>query len=158
MTLKQCHLQNLKYGLMFHLIQRNSEQPEIIKQKIRYWKLDTDHVGFAKPTLKDLQNQPSSVFYENLHALKIYKFIKKRLQHRCFPVNIAKFLRTPILKNICEQLLLDLDKANSIFFWFCFEETRTTNHNLFLYQRDCFVFLFVCSFVCLLCWMYPLKF
>ena len=39
---------------MFHLIQRNAEQPEIIKQKIRYWKLDTDHVGFAKPTLKDL--------------------------------------------------------------------------------------------------------
>ena len=28
--------------------------------------------------------------------------ISKRLQHRCFPVNIGKFLRTPILKNICE--------------------------------------------------------
>ena len=25
-------------------------------------------------------------------------------QHRCFPVNIAKFLRTPILKNICKLL------------------------------------------------------
>ena len=33
-------------------------------------------------------------------------FIKKRLQHMCFPVNIMKFSRTPILKNICEQLLL----------------------------------------------------
>ena len=32
--------------------------------------------------------------------------LKKRLQDRCFPVNITKFLRTPILKNICEQLLL----------------------------------------------------
>ena len=32
--------------------------------------------------------------------------IKKRLQHRCFPVNIAKSLRTPILKIICERLLL----------------------------------------------------
>ena len=29
-----------------------------------------------------------------------------RLQHRCFPVNIVKFLRTPVLKNICERLLL----------------------------------------------------
>ena len=29
-----------------------------------------------------------------------------RLQQRCFPVNIAKFLRTPIFKNICERLLL----------------------------------------------------
>ena len=30
---------------------------------------------------------------------------EKRLQHRCFPVNIAKFLRTPIFTNICERLL-----------------------------------------------------
>ena len=27
-------------------------------------------------------------------------------QHRCFPVRFEKFLRTPILKNICERLLL----------------------------------------------------
>ena len=33
-------------------------------------------------------------------------FIKKRLQHRYFPVNITKFLRTPILKNIWERLHL----------------------------------------------------
>ena len=32
--------------------------------------------------------------------------IKKRLQHRFFPVNIAKFLRIPILKNTCKWLLL----------------------------------------------------
>ena len=34
-------------------------------------------------------------------------FIKKRLQHRCFPVKFAKYLRTPILKNIFEWLLLN---------------------------------------------------
>ena len=34
------------------------------------------------------------------------QFIKKRLQHRCFPVEFAIFLRTPILKNIFERLLL----------------------------------------------------
>ena len=39
-------------------------------------------------------------------GLKAYNFIKKRLRHRCFPVNIAKFLSTPILKNICKRLLL----------------------------------------------------
>ena len=33
---------------------------------------------------------------------------KKRVQHRCFPVNIAPFLITPILKSICERLLLYL--------------------------------------------------
>ena len=26
------------------------------------------------------------------------QFINKRLQHKCFPVNIAKFLKTPISK------------------------------------------------------------
>ena len=34
------------------------------------------------------------------------KFIKKRLQNNCFPVNIAKLLRTSILDNICERQLL----------------------------------------------------
>ena len=41
-------------------------------------------------------------------GLKACNFVKKRLQHRCFPVKFSKFLRTPILKNICEQLLLGL--------------------------------------------------
>ena len=40
---------------------------------------------------------------KGLHAGNL---IKKRLQHRCFLVNNAKFLRTPILKNICKPLLL----------------------------------------------------
>ena len=40
-----------------------------------------------------------------LHSgLQTRNFIKKRLQHRCFPVNIAKFLGIAILKNICQQL------------------------------------------------------
>ena len=32
-------------------------------------------------------------------------FMGKHMQHRSFAVNIAKFLRTPILKNICKRLL-----------------------------------------------------
>ena len=31
-----------------------------------------------------------------------------KLQHRCFLGNIAKFLGIPILKNICERLLLQV--------------------------------------------------
>ena len=53
-----------------------------------------------------LQEQPPEGFYKKV-VLKILQysqentrqgcnFIKKRLQHRCFPVNIAKFLRTVI--------------------------------------------------------------
>ena len=36
-----------------------------------------------------------------------------RLQHWCFPVNFAKFLKAPILKNICERL--SLTSASCIF-------------------------------------------
>ena len=44
-----------------------------------------------------------SLFNENA-SLQSCNFIKKRLQHRCSPVDIAKFLRTPVLKNIRERL------------------------------------------------------
>ena len=50
------------------------------------------------PALESLFNKVAGV--------QACNFIKKRLQHRCFPVAIAKFLRTSTLKNICEQLLL----------------------------------------------------
>ena len=39
-------------------------------------------------------------------CLKVWNFIKKRLKHGCFNESIAKFLRTLILMNICERLLL----------------------------------------------------
>ena len=45
-----------------------------------------------------------SLFFNKYAGLQFCNFIKKRLQHRCFPVNIAKFLRTPVSKNICERL------------------------------------------------------
>ena len=32
--------------------------------------------------------------------------LKKRILHRCFPVNFAKFLRTPFSQNTSERLLL----------------------------------------------------
>ena len=35
-------------------------------------------------------------------------FLKKRLCHRCFPVNFVKFLRTPFLQNISGRLLVRL--------------------------------------------------
>ena len=38
---------------------------------------------------------------------QVNKFIEKRLQQRCFPLNISKFLRTSILKKICERVRLN---------------------------------------------------
>ena len=50
------------------------------------------------PVLESLLNKAA--------GLQACNFIKKRLQHRYFPVKFAKLLRTPILKNICKRLLL----------------------------------------------------
>ena len=40
-------------------------------------------------------------------------FIKKRLQQWCFPLKFAKSLRTPILKNICQRLILSIKDQSS---------------------------------------------
>ena len=54
-------------------------------------------------------------FYDTLSSCKISEktgslrpatLLKKRLWHRCFPVNFAKFLRTPFLNNTSGRLLL----------------------------------------------------
>ena len=47
--------------------------------------------------------------------LRTCNFIKKRLQHRCFPAKSAKFLRTPFLLEHFQWLLLSLEKFSKIF-------------------------------------------
>ena len=37
--------------------------------------------------------------FSKIASLEVFKFIKKRLQHRCLPANIANFLRQFYLKN-----------------------------------------------------------
>ena len=44
--------------------------------------------------------------FNRFAGFKTCNFVKKGLQHRCFLVNIARFLRTIILVKICEQLFL----------------------------------------------------
>ena len=50
----------------------------------------------------------SESFFGKVTGLQACNFIKKRLQHKVFPVDFAKFLKTLTLKNICEQLLLKM--------------------------------------------------
>ena len=45
-------------------------------------------------------------FEIKLQAFRPANLLKKRPQHRSFPVRIAKFLRASVLKNIYERLLL----------------------------------------------------
>ena len=68
--------------------------------------------NYNTATCNIIQKQPPEVFLKILDC----KVIKKRLLNRCFPVKFEKFLRSPILKNICERLLLCIDYF--IIYWF----------------------------------------
>ena len=57
------------------------------------------------PVLESLFNKAA--------GLKAFDFFKERLQHKCFPVNIAKFLRTVIFMELLRWLLLIME--NFIF-------------------------------------------
>ena len=83
---------------------RNSHQRCSIKKAVFLKKFRTIHT--KTPVLESLFNKVAGLKAWRLEGLKACNFIKKRLKGRCFPVNIAKFLRAPILKNISERLLL----------------------------------------------------
>ena len=90
--------------------------------------------------------------YNKATGLEICNFIKKRLQCRCFPENIAKFLRTPILKNFCERLLLDWGglgiKGEIIYFKILFLFGNSDENERDLSSRKVlFVNLFVLLFI-----------
>ena len=84
---------------------------------VRFW---NNLIQFSMQYITTIRISRSQMFFEigvlklyNIHrnmpvleslfskaaSLEAYKFIKKRLQHRCFPVNIANFLRKLFLKH-----------------------------------------------------------
>ena len=58
--------------------------------------------NFAKLTGKHMCQ---SLFFNKVAGLRAATLLKKRLWHRCFPVNFAKFLRTPFFQNTSGRLL-----------------------------------------------------
>ena len=48
---------------------------------------------------------PESLF-DKVAGLRPATLLKKRLWHRCFPVDFVKFLRTPFLQSTSGRLLL----------------------------------------------------
>ena len=60
---------------------------------------------FVKFTGKD---QCQSLFFDKVAGLRLATLLKKRLWHRCFSVNNAKFRRTPFQQNTSGRLLLVL--------------------------------------------------
>ena len=78
---------------------------------LREWETATEGPLYKKAVL--LKNSQYSLeapmleyLFNKVAGLQTYNFIKKRLQHSHFPVNMAQFLRTPFLNSICKWLLL----------------------------------------------------
>ena len=69
-----------------------------------------------------LRTPPETVVYQGRVDTKLTgiqfnaTLLKKKLRHRCFPVNLAKFLRTPYSQSTSGQLLLILFEACFSYF------------------------------------------
>ena len=82
---------------------------------------------------------------------KARNFIKKRLQHRCFDVNIMKFLKTPFLHKTSGRLLLNfelytfeiLSSLKQIFYRLCLCGCSTFQEVLIEECDDHFIRLFL---------------
>ena len=106
--MKKCH-----HHLFFFF--KKDFQPEGLSQSTHLVKYRSCHQWcsvkkgvlkcFAKSTGKHLWQ---SLFFDKVAGLRSATSLKKRLWHRCFPVNFAKFLRTSFLQNTSGRLLLTL--------------------------------------------------
>ena len=85
--------------------------------------------NFARkiPVLKSLFNRVA--------GLEVCNFIKERLQPRRFLMEFAKFLRTPILKNICERLVLKTVLSPGVLFFV----TYTSGSNWYICFSYCII-------------------
>ena len=88
--------------MIYVVIKHRSSHPEVFCKKgvLR---------NFAKFPGKHL---PQSLYFNKVASLRPATSFKKRLWHKRFPVNFAKFLRTPFLKEHLCWLLLDTGNYN----------------------------------------------
>ena len=78
---------------------------------------------------------------------KVSFLIKKRLQHRCLPVNIANLLRAPILKKICERLLPSVCRSINFSSTLFVSKTRQKNSIIWSSVELAMNFLLAFNFV-----------
>ena len=81
-----------------HLILSRSRRPEVFCKKAVLR-------NFAKFIWKHLCQ---CLFFNKVAGLSPATLLKKRYWHMCFPVNVAKFLRTPFLTEHLRWLLLPI--------------------------------------------------
>ena len=84
--------------------------------------------------------------FNKVAGLQACNFIKKGLQQRHFSVKFAKFLRTYLLKNICERLLLQFVSHAWYLCWSLFLINLQVLKSATLLKRDFRTSVFLCDF------------
>ena len=90
-----CFINYLTQIVPFFFFVRSSHQEVFCKKGVLR--------NFEKLTRKHLCG---SLFFDKVAGLRPATLLKKRLWHRCFPVNFVRFLRTPFLTEDLRWLLL----------------------------------------------------
>ena len=70
-------------------------------------------------------------FFNKITWLRPATLLKIRLWHRCFPVNFAKFLRTPFITKHLWWLLLITVNISDVCFWFKFKAFKWFKSGIF---------------------------
>ena len=89
-----------------------SEKPEFVWRTSIWMSLgcnDTLEVFCKKDVVRNFSKFTSKKIWQSLLLNKVAGLLKKRLWHRCFPVNFTKFLRMPFLIEHLRWLLLLID-------------------------------------------------
>ena len=104
MNIYTSQLSNLLWYLLIFVLERDSN---IFFRSI-CWRCSVKKVFLKISQISQEKDLCWSLFFNKVVGPLAATIFKERLQHRRFPVKFAKFLRAPILKNICERLILFL--------------------------------------------------
>ena len=116
---------NKRCSYQFRKIHRKTPVPDTFLNKIvglgpylRLWLKPKNYYFTEGWFVRSFINTFEELFLKDIVTQDLERILfKKKLQHRFVPVNITNFLRTSVLKNICEQLLLTLQDLSK---WDCF--------------------------------------
>ena len=99
-----CEYRSLEFrNIEFRIFMRKIKFP--LQNIIVTW-LNYINVKFLKVSQTSQENTCLRASFLIKLQLRPATLLKRKIWHRCFPVNFVKFLRTPILQNISGRLLL----------------------------------------------------
>ena len=93
---------------------------------------------FLKISQNPQGNTRARVFFNKLADLRLATLFKKRLRHRCFQVDFAKFLRTPFLQTICSGCFWKLFHTTPKKYCMWIQTSWGTKHVLLLFGIEIF--------------------